>query len=50
MNNELIGDNYLLSNTIGQIASLLSTSNLMVLKCYKNAFRKENIIIFLFYV
>ena len=44
MNNELIGDNYLLSNSIGQIASLLTTSNLMVLKCYKNAFRKENII------
>ena len=44
MNNKLIGDNYLLSNTIGEIISLISTSNLMVLKCYKNAFRKENII------
>ena len=44
MNNKLIGDNYLLSNTIGEIASLLSTSNIMVLKCHKDVFRKENII------
>ena len=44
MNNKLIEDNYLLSNTIGEIASLLSTSNIMVLKCFKDVFKKENII------
>ena len=43
MKNELIGDNYLLSNTIGEIASLFRSSNLIVLKCYKNAFKIENI-------
>ena len=44
MNNELIEDNYLISNTIGEFASLLSSSNLVVLKCYKEVFNKENII------
>jgi hypothetical protein len=42
--NDFIGDNVLLSNTIGEIADLLSSSNLIVLKCYKNVFKKEYIL------
>lgn len=40
LNNDFIGDNVLLSNAIGEIADLLSSSNLIVLKCYKNAFKR----------
>ena len=44
INNDFIGDNVLLSNAIGEIADLLSSSNLIVLKCYKDAFKKEYIL------
>ena len=44
INNDFIGDNVLLSNAIGEIADLLSSSNLIVLKCYKNVFKKEYIL------
>ena len=43
INNELIEENALLSSTIGEISDILSRSNLDVLKCYKNVFKKEYI-------
>ena len=41
---EYIDDNALLSNTIGEVFDLFSSSNLLILKCYKQVFKKENII------
>ena len=41
INNEIIDNNALLSNTIGEVADILASSNLNVLKCYKNAFDKK---------
>ena len=43
-NNEVIEGNAFLKNTIGEITEILSSSNLLVLKCYKNVFKTENII------
>ena len=43
MHNQLIEGNALIEDTLGEITDIISSSNLMVLKCYKNAFRKENI-------
>jgi hypothetical protein len=39
--NDFIESNALLSNTIGEVADLLGSSNLNVLKCYKNVFNKD---------
>ena len=44
MNNELIGDNVFFQNTFGEITDLISSSNIMVLKCYKNVFKKKFIL------
>ena len=37
--NDLIEENAILSNTLGEITDILSNSNLNVLKCYKNVFK-----------
>ena len=42
-NNEIIEENYLLQNTLGFARDILSNSNLDVLKCFKDVFKKENI-------
>mgnify|MGYP006873012459 CR=1 FL=1 len=44
MKNELIEDNALLSNTIGEVFDLLQSSNLIILKCYEGILKKENIV------
>ena len=44
MNNQLIEENALISNAIEEIVDLLGSSNLLVLKCYKDVFKKEYII------
>ena len=44
MRNEYIEDNVLLSNTIGETFDLIRSSNLIILKCYKGVFKKENIV------
>ena len=41
MSNELIEGNALISGALDEITDFLSNSNLNVLKCYKNVFRKE---------
>ena len=41
INNDIIENNALLSNTIGEVIDILASSNLNVLKCYKNAFDKQ---------
>ena len=41
INNDIIDNNALLSNTIGEVIDILASSNLNVLKCYKNAFDKK---------
>jgi len=41
INNDIIDNNALLSNTIGEVTDILASSNLNVLKCYKNAFNKK---------
>ena len=44
MRNEYIEDNVLWSNTIGETFDLIRSSNLIILKCYKGVFKKENIV------
>ena len=44
MSNELIEGNAFIEGTLSEISDIVSSSNLLVLKCYKNAFEKENII------
>ena len=44
MSNGLIEGNALIESTLGEITDLLSSSNLMVLKCYKDVFKKEYIL------
>ena len=44
MSNELIEGNVFIKNTLGEITEILSSSNIFVLKCYKNVFTKENIL------
>ena len=44
MSNELIEGNALIESTLGEITDMVSSSNLLVLKCYKNALDKENIL------
>ena len=44
MNSQLIEENALFSNAIEEIVDLLGSSNLLVLKCYKDVFKKEYII------
>ena len=41
--NELLnfGDNALIQNTLGELTNLLSSSNIMVLKCYKDLLEKK---------
>ena len=43
MSNDLIEGNALIQSTLGGITDLVNNSNIMVLKCYKNVFKKENI-------
>ena len=43
MSNELIGGNVLIQNALGGITDLVNSSNILVLKCYKNVFKSENI-------
>ena len=44
MNNELLEENVVLKNTLGQVTDLLKNSNLDVLKCYKDVFNPKYII------
>ena len=44
LNNELVEGNALISNAIGDITDILSNSNLDVLKCFKDVFKKQNIL------
>ena len=41
MNNELIEGNVLLQNTLGEITDLLKSSNVLVLKCYKDVLSQK---------
>ena len=41
VSNEFIEGNALIKGTVGEIADLLSSSNLNVLQCYKDVFKKE---------
>ena len=43
INNDLIEGNAFLSNSLGEIADIISNSNLDVLKCFKEVFNKKNI-------
>ena len=43
INNELIEGNIIIENAFGEITDLITSSNLLVLKCYKNVFNIENI-------
>ena len=43
MSNELIEGNALIQNALGGITDLVNSSNILVLKCYKNVFKGENI-------
>ena len=44
INSQLIEENALISNALEEIVDLLGSSNLLVLKCYKDVFKKEYII------
>ena len=44
INNELFGDNALISGITGEISDLLSNSNLDILQCYEDVFRKKYIL------
>ena len=44
MNNELIEGNALIQSALGEVTDLLSSSNLLVLKCYEDVFKKEFIL------
>ena len=44
LKNDIIEGNALLSNSIGEITDLFSNSNLDVLKCFKDVFKKDYII------
>ena len=44
MNNEFVSGNALIQNALGEVADLISSSNLLVLTCYKDIFKKEFII------
>ena len=44
LNNELIEGNALIQSALGEVSDLLSSSNLLVLKCYENVFIKDNIL------
>ena len=41
INNDLIERNAIFQNTIGEITDIISSSNILVLKCFKNVFKKE---------
>ena len=41
MNNEIIEDNVFFQNTIGEVAQLINSSNILVLACYKDIFNIE---------
>ena len=43
MSNEFVSENALVKETLGEIASLLVSSNLLVLTCYKNVFQLDSI-------
>ena len=42
INSEYFEGNAFVENTLGEVAELLASSNLMVLKCYKNVFSLDN--------
>jgi len=42
MNNEFISGNALIKNAIGEVADLISSSNLLVLTCFKGAFSSSS--------
>jgi hypothetical protein len=44
MNNELIEGNALIQNTLEEVTELLSSSNLLVLQCYKDVFKAKYIL------
>ena len=44
MNNELIEGNALIQSALGEVTDLLSSSNLLVLKCFEDVFKKEFIL------
>jgi len=44
INNELFGDNALISGITGEISDLLSNSNLDILQCYEDVFRKKYVL------
>ena len=44
MNKELIEGNVFLENTLGELTDLISSSNIIVLKCYEDVFKKEFIL------
>ena len=41
MSNELIEGNALIKGTVDEVMEMISSSNLLVLKCYKDVFKKE---------
>ena len=41
MSNDFVSENAFVKETLGEIASLISSSNLLVLTCYKNVFKIE---------
>ena len=44
LNNELFGDNALVKSITGEISDLISNSNLDILQCYKDVFRKKYVL------
>ena len=42
INNDYFEGNALVENTLGEITEIIASSNLMVLKCYKNVFSLDN--------
>ena len=44
MNNDLVSGNALVENTLSEVFDILSSSNLLVLTCYKDVFKPEFII------
>ena len=43
MNNDFVSENAFVKDRLGEIAALLSSSNLLVLTCYKNVFQIDSI-------
>ena len=43
MNNEFISGNALIKNALGEVVDLISSSNLLVLTCFKGVFTSDTI-------